>query len=202
MSIPRDSNIVPTLSIHLLMITLKSVLIPFLDHLISDLSARFNDHVKEPATLEKLLPSKFDCNSSVADIQDAISFNADDLTNSEIVDEEFCRWKSKWLNTPATDVPSTLSSTLKHCSPVDLPKIHTLLRLFATLPLSSCSCERSASALRRLNNYLRCSQTEGRLSALALIHINYETVIDIDKVCQVFCQKHSRRLEGANLIFN
>ena len=53
------------------------------------------------------------CNSSVADIQDGISFYADDLTNSEIVDEEFCQWKCKWLNTPATDVPSTLSSALK-----------------------------------------------------------------------------------------
>ena len=72
------------------MITLKSVLIPFLDHLISDLSARFNDHVKEATTLEKLLPSKLDCNSSVADIQYAVSFYADDLTNSEIVDKELC----------------------------------------------------------------------------------------------------------------
>ena len=31
---------------------------------------------------------------------------------------------------------------------------------------------------------------------------NYETVVDINEVCQLFCQKHSRRLEGANLIFN
>ena len=145
----------------------------------------------------KLLPSKLDSNSSVADIKDAIIFYSDDLSNSEIVDEEFCRWKRKWMNSPVTDIPRTLNSTLEQCSVDSFPNIHTLLQLFATLPLSSCSCERSASTLRRLNNYLRCSQTEERLSALALIYINYETVIDVNDVCKIFFQKHSRRLESA-----
>ena len=78
------------------------------------------------------------------------------------------------------------------CCSSSLPNIYTLLKLFATIPLSSCSCEISASALRRLNNYLRCSQTEQRLSALALIHMNYDTDIDIDNVCQIFCNKHPK----------
>ena len=55
------------------------------------------------------------------------------------------------------------------------PNVYSLLNIFATLPLSSYSCERSASALRRLNTYLRCTQTEERLSAFALITMNYET---------------------------
>ena len=65
-----------------------------------------------------------------------------------------------------------VSDSLKLCSPETLPILFTLLKLFATLPLSSCSCERSASILRRLNNYLRRSQSEEWLSALALIHCN------------------------------
>ena len=44
------------------------------------------------------------------------------------------------------------------------------LHVFATLPLSSCSCEQSASALRRLNNYLRCTQKEERLTAGTCAH--------------------------------
>ena len=43
--------------------------------------------------------------------------------------------------------------------------------LFKLMILSSCSCERSA--LRRLSNYLGATQTAERLSALALIHVNY-----------------------------
>ena len=61
----------------------------------------------------------------------------------------------------------------------------------------------SAFALRRLNKYLiRCSQTEERLGALAFIHINYETIVEIDYVCKLCFKKHPRRLEGASLIFN
>ena len=52
----------------------------------------------------------------------------------------------------------------------------------------NCSCERSASAHRRLHNYLRCTQTEERLSALALIHLNYESEMKIDTVCKLFFQ--------------
>ena len=31
---------------------------------------------------------------------------------------------------------------------------------------------------------------------LALIHINYETEIDIDNVCKMLLQKHPRRMEN------
>ena len=68
-------------------------------------------------------------------------------------------------------------------------------------PLSSCSCERSASALRRLNNYLRCLQTEERLSALALVHCNYETQ-DVDSVCKLHLEKHPRRIVSQLECFN
>ena len=66
--------------------------------------------------------------------------------------------------------------------------------------LSSCSCERSASALRRLNTHLRCTQTEERLTALALIHTcsNYESKIDVERVCKL---KFPRRMECGSLLF-
>ena len=76
------------------------------------------------------------------------------------------------------------------------------LKLFATQSLSSCACERSASVLRRLNTYLRCTQTEQRLSALALIHMNYEIEISVDDVCKTFLQKHPRKMEKANSFFD
>ena len=145
------------------------VTIPFLDHLISDLSSRFDVHTKRAASLQGLLPTKITADSSVCDIQEAVTFYTDDLPHASIIDEEFHIWKSRWLSVPPKDRPQTLSESLRQCCPQSLPNIFVLLKLFATLPLSSCSCERSASALRRLNNYLRCTQTEERLTALALI---------------------------------
>ncbi len=82
-----------------------------------------------------------------------------------VVDEELHCWKSRWLQIPADKHPQTLR---KLCCHQTLTNIYTLLKLFATLPLSLCSCERSASSIRRLNNYLRASQTQERLSALII----------------------------------
>ena len=36
---------------------------------------------------------------------------------------------------------------------------------------------------------------------LAFIHIKYETEIDIDNVCEMFLQKHPRRMENSSLLF-
>lgn len=180
----------------------KAIAIPFLDHLINDTSSRFTNHTKQAAFLQELIPVNITSDTSISNMKEAIKFYADDLPNASIIDEEFCRWKCKWLRIPLKERPHTLAECLKQCCPQTLPNIFTLLKLFATLPLSSCSCERSASALRRLNTYLRCTQTEERLSALALIHMNYETEIHVDEVCKVFLQKYPRRMEKANLLFD
>ena len=135
-------------------------------------------------------------------IKEAVEFYSDDLPNPGILDEELSRWKCKWLSVPQKDRPKTVSKSLKQCCPITLPNIFTLLKLFATLPLSSCACERSTSVLRRLTTYLRCPQTEQRLSALTLIHMNYEIEIGVDDVCKTFLQKHPRNMEKANLLFD
>ena len=151
--------------------------------------------------MQGLLPIHITSNSSFSDIESAASFYSDDLPNAGILDEEFHRWKVGWLEVAPKERPQTLSEALKLCSPDNLPNVYTLMKLFATLPLSSCSCERSASALRRLNNYLRFTQTAERLTALALIHISYEVDIDTDTVCKLYLEKYPRRIQCASLLF-
>ena len=90
---------------------------------------------------------------------------------------------------------------LKLYSPDNLPNVYTLMKCFARLPLSSCSCERSASALRRLNNYLRSTQTAEQLTALALIQISYEVDIDTDTICKLYLEKYPRIIQCASLLF-
>ena len=76
------------------------------------------------------------------------------------------------------------------------------LKLFATLPMTSCSCERSASDLRRLNTYLQSTQSEEILTSLAIIHSNYTMPIDIDEVTRLFIAKHPHRIELPSLIYS
>ena len=151
--------------------------------------------------IQGLLPKRITSQSPAIDIEEAVQFYKDDLPNADIIDEEFYIWKQKWSPIPLQNRPQSLSDTLKVSLSESVPNVFTLLRLFATLPLSSCSCERTASSLRRLNQYLRC--TEERLSTLAIVHSNYDAEINnIETVCKLFIEKHPRRMTQASLLFD
>ena len=67
--------------------------------------------------------------------------------------------------------------------------IYTLLKIAATISVTSCECERSGSFLKRLKTYLCASMGLERLTSLAIIHINYDQKIDKEKGLQIFCKK-------------
>ena len=54
------------------------------------------------------------------------------------------------------------------------PNLRIHLQIACTIPATSCECERSASALRRLNKYTRASIGKERMANLALLHIHYD----------------------------
>lgn len=54
----------------------------------------------------------------------------------------------------AEDIPQKIVSTLKSVDSASFPNIFTILQILATIPATSCSCERSISCLRYLKNYL------------------------------------------------
>ena len=60
------------------------------------------------------------------------------------------------------------------------------------------SCDRSASALRRLYTYLRCTQSQEQFSALALLQLNFVIPINEGYVCKPFF--HEKSLFSVNQI--
>ena len=68
--------------------------------------------VKKAVSLLNILPSKISDKSSLTDLQEPIKFYSCDLPNSEILDEEFCRGKSKWLHVSKENCPVTLKDAL------------------------------------------------------------------------------------------
>ena len=66
------------------------------------------------------------------------------------------------------------AASLKACDSDDFPNLYILFKIAATLPVTSCECERSISTMRILNNYMRCTMGESRLSSLAIMHFKYE----------------------------
>ena len=60
----------------------------------------------------------------------------------------------------------------------------TLLRLILVMPATNAVSERSASALRRVKNYLRSTMNQSRLNNLIVLHVHKERC---DKLCLQSC---------------
>ena len=70
--------------------------------------------------------------------------------------------------------------------------IKVALRITGTLPVTSCECERSFSALRRLKTYTRSTMVAERLNGLALLHVHKDIIVNIDKVIDLYAMKNQR----------
>jgi hAT family C-terminal dimerisation region len=70
-----------------------------------------------------------------------------------------------------------------------------VLHYVITLPVSSATCERSFSAMRRVRNYLRSTMTEDRLTSLSLLHIEgkLSSRIDAHDVVAHYAETGNRR---------
>ena len=74
--------------------------------------------------------------------------------------------------------PTSAAKSLKVCDQDSFRNIYILLKIAATIFVTSCECEHSGSVLKRLNTYFRASMSQERLTSLAMIHINYDQKID------------------------
>ena len=61
-----------------------------------------------------------------------------------------------------------------------LSKVHKVLQLYLTIPLSSATAERAFSTLRRLKSYLRSTMTQKRLNHVVLLNTHKE---HLEKIC-------------------
>ena len=122
----------------------------------------------------------------------------DDLSSLQLFPAEFRRWRIKYAE--EEELPGSCATALKQCDEGEFPNIFTLLKILSTLPVTRCECERSFSAMRRLNTYMRCTMSENRLASLALMHIHYDMQIDLEEVVELFATKHPRMAELSNLL--
>ena len=118
----------------------------------------------------------------------------DDLPESRYLQTELEMWSVR-CNLYETDkLPTTLVEILEFTNKTSYPNIYTAFQIFGTIPVTTCSCERSISALRRLKTYLRSSMSENRLKGLAMLHVHREIYLDTNKVIDRFATKHPRRM--------
>ncbi|XP_050419915.1 uncharacterized protein LOC126832918 [Adelges cooleyi] len=69
-----------------------------------------------------------------------------------------------------------------------------LLQTALTIPISSASCERSFSVMRRIKNWIRNTMTNDRFTNLSILHIERDLshVIESENVLNIFAEKDRR----------
>jgi len=71
------------------------------------------------------------------------------------------------------------------------PNLYKLLQIAVTIPISSATCERSFSSMRRIKNWLRSSMGQERFVNLSILCIERDIANIIDT--QVIVDKFSKK---------
>uniref|UniRef100_A0A6P7FG11 Uncharacterized protein LOC114327671 n=1 Tax=Diabrotica virgifera virgifera TaxID=50390 RepID=A0A6P7FG11_DIAVI len=81
-----------------------------------------------------------------------------------------------------------IDNIMQHIKKEYYPNLYKLLQISRILPVSSSSCERSFSAMRRIKTWLRATMIQDRFSNLSVIHIENEIVKNKITAEKVLCK--------------
>ena len=115
-----------------------------------------------------------------------------DIPHSGSIRSELDVWFIFWTGHFTGNRPDSISSTLKIIDEYAFPDIYAILKILAVIPITTCSCERSISTLRRLKDYKRSTMGQLRLNGLALLHIHKDISVIDDEVVTEFSNSKRR----------
>ena len=133
--------------------------IPLLDHLITELNTRFDATTSQHiADFMSPLPSNMitSSESGNGNLVNILQLYEDDLPSPATFSAEFDLWSQKWnADQHKAAELSTPEKALVFADSDFYPNIRRLLKIMATLPVTSCECERSISMLKLVKSPLR-----------------------------------------------
>lgn len=150
----------------------RSLIIPYLDSVITSLETRFAEENTPSFALSKLHPAQMQT-MSVENLTETCETIAQfyNLPNIKI---EVELWQQFWQNKPnSTD--QTVVDILKEAKPF-FPDTEKALKILIALPCTTCTVERSFSSLRRLKTWLRSTMSENRLNGLAMMSVHRKLI--------------------------
>lgn len=170
-----------------------SIFIPWVDHFVTHLNDKFLKHKQLLQTFSSIIPNKKQ--PSEEDQEKFLDLVKKYLDNTEpkteiLLQAELNLWYMK-IFTKGLNIQSPIE-LINLCDEDSLPTVFQLLKIYATIPVSTSSAERSFSTLKRLKTYLRNSMGETRLNGLAALNIHREIMIDPDQVIDILSTKNRR----------
>ena len=178
----------------------RCVSIPLLDHLISEIESRFSTHQQTALLGFSLVPSvmaSLTLEDTTAKISQLTDMYLEDLPSGNSIEGELHCWWMKWQKElrehGQASLPKTLSQARRHATTM-FPNIRALISILCTFPVTSCSAERSFSAVKRIKTALRSSMGTERLTGLALLHIHRDIPLEVFDIIDEFIRRHPRRV--------
>ena len=168
--------------------------IPLLDHLIEQMEFQFPSEMCNLYNRFYIIPSMFlKCNKEFdwkAEFIKFVSAYKDDMLDYQTIHAELGLWETSWKKGFEKVQYCSVADTLRNCDEIAFPNIFTALKILSVLPVTTCECERSVSALRRMKTWLRSTMENEQLNRLAQMHINGDIKVDVGEV------KHVRKKES------
>jgi len=178
----------------------RTIYIPMLDALISDMISRFGKQHEIAVGLSLLVPKQVVQCDDFKPLEDSTRFYAKIISDFNIdltlklLKAEVSKWRLQWQKCKLTP-PTTAIDSYSNCDVSFYPLIKQLLQILCTLPVSVATAERSFSTLRRLKTWTRSTMGEERLFGLALMHVHRDIDISLDNVIDRFVKSHATRLD-------
>uniref|UniRef100_A0A3Q2QG90 TTF-type domain-containing protein n=1 Tax=Fundulus heteroclitus TaxID=8078 RepID=A0A3Q2QG90_FUNHE len=172
-----------------------TVFVPFLDSLISEFDSRFSVMSSAAILGLKLLPSNLHMMSDESEKEIFRSYK-DDLPSGSTFRQEVKLWHTKWSS--SVEKPSSLPEILRITNMKCYPNISMILHLLSVMPVTSASEKRANSGLKAVKTLLGSTMGQERFVALVLMYVHKDIHLDINKIIDIFAQKHPRRLTFVN----
>ncbi|KAK4873992.1 hypothetical protein RN001_013352 [Aquatica leii] len=154
-----------------------NVFLPFSDFVLGQLKSRFskNDH-SSIFDLFTLIPSSIVKTTNLTAVVAAARVYSCDLPHPFSLSREITLWKELWSG--REHLPQTAAEARQEANEI-FPNVKILLQVLATIPVSTCSVERSLSSLKQFKTYLRTTMTEDRLNGLAAMYTHWDISRDL-----------------------
>ena len=169
----------------------------FISNTLDQLGLRFANHQKLAANMSKLMPIHV-TTVNFTDLKDTFEFYKEDLLSDNLLvhESEFELWRNSWRKRVDANLPLTIDQLLKEMRGYRdfYPNTYRLFIIFATLPVSVATAERSFSTLKLVKTFLRNTMADDRLSALALLHIhkNVTRMTNPEEIVNEFGKRNRR----------
>ena len=107
-----------------------------------------------------------------------------------------------WSQKFSGKLPDHISTTIKETAMMKatFPNIYTAICILSTIPITTCQCKRSVSALCRLKTYIRGTMAQERLNGLAALSVHRNMNISENEIIDKFARIHIGRMQMINIL--